>query len=227
LGERLRFTRDVANIVIDTTGVEAVDLHALGGSDILAVDDVTGTDLVDVEADLAAFGGGNDVAFDTVFVTGTDDEDTAIVSGTGTNADITGLHTSVSVSGAQLGDRVEVHALAGDDVVDASALGGVAVRLDGGDDDDVLIGGDLDDTLLGGDGDDVLIGGPGTDTLDGGPDDNVVLQAVGDGGDGVTSAAVVGRDWLATRLRIVDGKSVLDVGGDERTIPRADLSALV
>ena len=120
-----------------------------------------------------------------------------------------------------------VNALGGDDVVDASGLGGTFVTLDGGDDDDVLVGGDLDDTLIGGEGDDVLIGGPGTDTLDGGPDTNVVLQAVGGGGDRITAAAVAGQDWLEARLRIVDGKSVLDVDGKERTLPRADLSVLL
>ena len=75
-------------------------------------------------------------------------------------------------------DRLTVNALAGDDVVEASALAADAIQLtaDGGDDDDVLIGGAGNDGLNGGAGDDVLLGGPGVDVLDGGLGDNVVIQ---------------------------------------------------
>ena len=71
----------------------------------------------------------------------------------------------------------------------------------------------------------MLIGGPGIDILDGGGGDDVVIQLVGD--DAVTSATAADEEWLATHARIVDGKTVLDVGGKKRTLPRADLSQLV
>ena len=74
--------------------------------------------------------------------------------------------------------------------------------------------------LLGGAGDDVLIGGPGNDTTDGGPGDDVVIQSLGV--DTVMSAAAAGKDWLSRHARTVDGKAVLDVGGEKRTLPRAD-----
>ncbi len=90
---------------------------------------------------------------------------------------------------------------------------------------DVLIGGEGNDVLLGGPGDDVLIGGPGIDTLDGGGDDDVIIQLVGD--DTVTSATVADTQWLKKHARIVGGKTVLDVGGKQRTLPRADLSGLI
>ena len=98
------------------------------------------------------------------------------------------------------------------------AAGSILLTLDGGDGDDVLIGGDGNDMLLGGPGDDVLIGGPGNDILDGGPGDNVVIDALG--ADAVTSATAAGREWLAKHARIVNGKTVLDVGGEKRTLPR-------
>jgi Ca2+-binding RTX toxin-like protein len=85
----------------------------------------------------------------------------------------------VNITGAEATvDRLTVNALAGDDVVDASALSADAILFtaDGGDGDDVLIGGAGNDTLLGGDGDDVLIGGPGQDILDGGSGDNILIQ---------------------------------------------------
>ena len=79
--------------------------------------------------------------------------------------------------------------------------------------------------LLGGAGDDVLIGGPGIDVLDGGGDDDVVIQLVAS--ETVASATAADKDWLATHARIVDGKTVLDVGGKKQTLPRADLSQLI
>ena len=134
----------------------------------------------------------------------------------------------MNVTGAEAAnDRLTVNALGGDDVVDASgvAAGAIQLTLDGGDGDDILIGGDGNDVLLGGAGDDVLIGGPGNDTLDGGAGDNVVIQLVGS--DAVTSATTADRKWLAKHARIVDGQTVLDVGGEKRTLPEADLSQLI
>src|SRR6266508_4981750 len=57
-GNRLKFTRDVANITMDTAGVELVDFNALGGVDTITVNDLTGTDVDKVNLDLAATGGG-------------------------------------------------------------------------------------------------------------------------------------------------------------------------
>ena len=124
-------------------------------------------------------------------------------------------------------DRLTINVLAGDDVVDATALAAAAIQLtaDGGNDDDVLIGGDGNDVLLGGPGDDVLIGGPGADVIDGGAGDNVVIQLVG--ADKVSSAKSADGAWLASHIRVVNGATVLDVGGKDRTLPEADLSRLV
>ena len=44
-GNRLRFFRDIANITMDTDGVERVDFNALGGADVVTVNDLTGTDV--------------------------------------------------------------------------------------------------------------------------------------------------------------------------------------
>ena len=111
-------------------------------------------------------------------------------------------------------------------MVEASGLAAGAIQLtaDGGDGDDVLIGGDGNDVLLGGAGDDVLVGGPGIDILDGGGRRRHRDPELG--ADTVTSAAAAGDDWLATHARTVRGKTVLDVGGEKRTLPRADLAEL-
>ncbi len=305
-GSRVRFTRNVGAITMDLNDVEAVNVKALGGADNLVVDDLSGTDLVDVSADL----GGDDGAPDNVITNATNGGDVVTVSGTGPSAQVNGLPAAVSVTGANsANDRLTVNALAGDDVVDASGLaaGSILLTADGGDNDDVLIGGGGDDgeldnvitnatngddvasitgsgpnatvsglaanvsvsgivagsdrltvnglqgddvldatalaansallTLAGGDGDDillggagndtllgeagddVLIGGPGADTLDGGPGDNVVIDSFA----AVRSASVVGRHWLRTHARTINGKTVLKVDGKQRTLPHARL----
>jgi len=43
---------------MDTVGVEQVDFNALGGADVVTVNDLTGTDVTGVNADLAGALGG-------------------------------------------------------------------------------------------------------------------------------------------------------------------------
>ena len=183
-----------------------------------------------VNADLAgAIGGGaGDLAADNVIVNGTNGDDVAIVAGNASGVSVLGLAARVNITGAEAAhDRLTVNALAGDDVVDASgvAAGSIALTLDGGDGDDVVIGGDGNDVLVGGAGDDVLIGGPGVDTLDGGGDDDVVIQLVA--GDTAPSATAADAAVAGAHTRIVGGKTVLTAGGKEHTLPRADLRAVV
>jgi Ca2+-binding RTX toxin-like protein len=226
-GGRVRFTRDVAAITMDLDDIESLVAKTLGGSDTLAVHDLSGTDLRNVVADLSAGAGGDDGQPDNVVADATNADDVVTVTGAGAEAQAGGLPAAVSVTGASPGsDRLRINALAGADVVDASAVltGSMLLTLDGGDGDDVLIGGDGDDTLLGGADDDVLIGGPGIDTLDGGPGDNIVIADFGP--DAVTSATTAGKEWLNAHARTVGGKTVLVVGGKERTLPHAGLAQL-
>ncbi len=212
-GQRVRFVRDVANITMDLDNVESIVAKTLGGADDLVVNDLSGTDVLNVVADLGATGGGDDGQPDNVVVNGTNRDDVAVITGTGPDARVADLSALVSVSGAIAGsDRLTVNGLAGADVVDASELSSdsTLLTLDGGDGDDVLIGGEGNDALLGGAGDDVLIGGPGDDTIDGGPGDNVVLDARS--ADTVSSAMSSGQEWLARHARTGEGKTVLDVG---------------
>ncbi len=227
-GGRVRFFRDVANIVMDLNDVESTTARMLGGADNLVVNDVSGTDLTSVVAELAAVGGGDDASPDSVVAHGTNGEDVVTVSGTGSNAQVQGLSARVSLSGAVAGsDRVTVRGLAGDDVVDATTLSATAalLTLEGGVGDDILIGGAGNDTLLGGAGDDILIGGPGNDTIDGELGDDVVVDAPN--ARVAKSAAVVGERWLKAHARTVKGKTVLTVEGNSRTLPKASLAKLV
>jgi Ca2+-binding RTX toxin-like protein len=226
-GSRVRFLRDVANVTMDLDGVESILAKTLGGADRLVVDDLSGTDITQVRADLAATGGGDDGQPDTIVAGATNGDDVVSVSGAGSNLQATGLRATVSVSGAAPGsDRLTVGAFAGDDVIDASGVpaGSALLTLDGGAGDDVLIGGAGNDTLLGDDGDDVLIGGPGDDTIDGGTGSNIVLDSVT--ADAVTSATNVANGRLAVHAHAVNGRTVLTFGGHERTLPHARLAGL-
>jgi Ca2+-binding RTX toxin-like protein len=223
-GGRVLFTRDVANIVMDLDDVETILAKALGGTDTVTVGDLSGTDVTTVAPDLAGTGGTDDIAADNVVVSGTNGDDVLMAVGSGTSAQVIGAPALVDITGARAAnDRLTINALGGDDVVDASGLaaGAIGLTANGGDDDDVLIGGDGNDVLSGGAGDDVLIGGPGIDTLDGAPGDDVVIQLVG--GDRSRSAAAVGDAWVADHAHVSKGKTVLEVGGKQHTLPRADL----
>jgi len=226
-GGRVRFTRDIANIVMDLDNVETIDAKLLGGADILTVNDLSGTDIANVNPDLALAGGADDGAADNVIVNATNGEDVIPVTGSNRSAQVLGLRARVGITGAgATTDRLTVNALAGDDIVDASSLAASAIRLtaDGGNGDDVLLGGAGPDTLLGGAGDDVLIGGAGADILDGGTGDNVVLDSAG--ANRVQSAATKGDAWLDKRARTVKGKTVITLDDGKRKLPRAKLARL-
>ena len=142
-GGRLRLTRDVAAITMDTNDVETVDLHELGGTDTITVDSLLGTDVTRVDADLAGTLGGSagDGAADTVVVNGTDLADTVPVTASGGVVQAQNGTTSVFVSNAEpANDVLQVNTLAGSDSV--SFFRGVSpllsLNIDGGADADTI-----------------------------------------------------------------------------------------
>ncbi|HEX7131807.1 MAG TPA: calcium-binding protein [Iamia sp.] len=231
-GGRVLFTRNVANIVMDSNDLEVLDVRALGGADTITVGDLSGTDVTSVDANLAAALGGTagDGQPDNVIATATNGEDQIVVDGDAARASVSGLAARVAVTGGETArDRLIVNALAGDDVVDGTGLTAAAIGFtaNGGADDDILLGGSGHDVLLGEAGDDVLIGGPGTDVVDGGTGDDVDIQLahgrrVGTAGaDTVRSAAPATRSWLAAHATVVDGSHVVSVGGASVVLPEA------
>jgi Ca2+-binding RTX toxin-like protein len=178
-GSRILLFRNVASVTADVNDVEAIDVAALGGADTIVVEDVTGTDLTQVNVALATLAGTGDGQPDEVAVDGTDDDDVALVVGDASEVSVFGLSAQVSVTGAEdPTDQLIVDVFGGEDVVEASGLATPSISLtaNGGAMADVLIGGAGDDVLNGEDGDDVLLGGPGADTLDGGSGSNVLIQ---------------------------------------------------
>jgi Ca2+-binding RTX toxin-like protein len=175
-GNHASFTRDVGSIVMDLHSVEHVQFNALGGADNITVNDMTGTNVSEVDLNL----GGNDQQVDTVTINATNGSDVITISEDANgNVIVSGLATEVKISGMEATDRLVINGLGGDDVITASELpaGSILLTENGGDGNDVLIGGKGNDTLLGGNGDDILFGGGGQDVLDGGPGANVLLQS--------------------------------------------------
>ena len=180
-GSRVRFTRDVASIVMDVNGVENIDFNAFGGADTITVGDLTGTKVSQVNLDLSATPGSGqgDGQVDTVVINGTAGDDVITVVNNNGVVTVTGLSETVTITGFEANDRLVINGLGGDDVINASGLSGMQLVANGGDGDDVLIGGHGGNTLIGGNGDDILIGGTGVDVLDGGPGANVLIPGSG------------------------------------------------
>ena len=187
-GQRVRFTRNVASIVMDLNDVEAIDLKALGGADTLVVNDLTGTDLTQLNVDLAGVFGGTagDALPDTVIVNGTNGNDIIDVFGAGTSVAVVGLATQVNITGSEgANDSLVINALGGDDGVTATTLpaGVIKLTIDGGTGEDVLLGSQGADVFLGGDDDDFIFGDNGNDLALMGAGDDVFQWDPGDGND--------------------------------------------
>jgi Ca2+-binding RTX toxin-like protein len=185
-GGRAVFFRNVANVTMDLNDTEAIRFAALGGADTIRVRDLSGTDVTEVHLDLAAGGGTNpDGQADTVIVDATAGDDVVVVHMEGSTLFVDGLSARVVIDHFDANvDRLQINGLGGDDVIDASGLpaGALALTVDAGAGDDVVIGGGGNDVLQGGDGDDILLGGGGLDVIDGGAGDDIEIQSVAGGG---------------------------------------------
>src|SRR6185369_7106215 len=105
-GARLRLTRDVANITMDTFSLETVTVRALGGVDNVIIDDLTGTSVAQVNVDLGASVPGGDGAADIVTINGTAGSDTFSAVANGSALDVSALGAIVHViNGEPANDR--------------------------------------------------------------------------------------------------------------------------
>ena len=131
-GSRVTLERNIANIVMDLDGMERIKFLPRGGTDAISVEDVTGTDLDVVEAEL----GGDDTP-DSLTKRGTEGPDAFKVGPT----EITGVGARTTVTSADAtGDVHGIAALGGDDTLATGlGVGGTAVvTFDGGGDDDTV-----------------------------------------------------------------------------------------
>ena len=107
---------------MDLDDVEGIVFHALGGVDTFTVDDLTGTDVKTVDADLALAGNG-DGALDTVVVNGTTGPDKVKVSRSSGKIQVAGLQATTRIAGAEpLTDLLRIQTQAGDDAVSVASV---------------------------------------------------------------------------------------------------------
>src|SRR6266516_4441208 len=198
-GNRLTFLRDPGRVTMDTACVERVDFNALGGADVVTVDDLSGTDVSDVNLDLAGTLGGasGDGQADSVTVDGTNADDTINVSGDASGVAVSGLAAQVAIQHQEPTDALAVNGLGGNDAISAAALAAQVINLtiDGGAGDDTLAGAKGVETLFGGDGDDSIDGNGGNDLAFLGAGDDTFAWDPGDGSD-----TIEGEDGFDTML---------------------------
>ena len=199
-GNRFKFFRDPGRIEMDTAGVERVDFNALGGADDVTVDDLSGTDVSDVNVDLAGTLGGvtGDGEPDSVVVTATNGDDTINVSGDASGVAVSVPPALVTIQHQEpANDALTADGLGGNDSISAVALAAqaIALTLEGGAGDDTIAGGQGLETLLGSDGSDSIDGNGGNDVAFMGDGDDTFVWDPGDGSD-----VVEGQDGLDTML---------------------------
>ena len=119
----MRFTRNIAAIVMDTTTSRRT-VNALGGADSSRCT-TSGTDLRTVEVEprsTLGVGGAGDGAADQVVVEGTNGPDGVKVSATATQVTSAGLAAQTLVTGSEPAlDVLRINTLAGDDTVTVAA----------------------------------------------------------------------------------------------------------
>src|SRR2546429_3139141 len=128
---RLKFFRTQGNVTMDTAGVERVDFNALGGADLVTVNDLTGTDVTSVNVDLAGTLGGasGDGQPDRIVVNATNGDDTIHVSGDAEVVKLSGLAPTVKILHPEAAnDRLEINTLAGTDTAATNGLAAGAIQ---------------------------------------------------------------------------------------------------
>jgi hypothetical protein len=117
-GSRVRLFRDVANITQDMNGIENLALRTFGGSDVVIVNDLTGTALKHANINLAANDGAGDGSPDIVIANGTPGPDKVHVGTVGSNVVVSGLPAELQVAGSEAAnDGLQLNTLGGKDSV--------------------------------------------------------------------------------------------------------------
>jgi Ca2+-binding RTX toxin-like protein len=192
-GTHVRLARDVGNVTMDLAGLERINFDALGGPDLVTVNDLKSTELASLNLDLSGTPGGAaaDGQHDRVEVNGTDANDAIGISGNASGVVVSGLRTMVAVQHQEPSDELVVRGLGGNDALSAPMLAAQALSLtlDGGAGDDTIAGSQGVDLLLGGDGNDTIDGNAGADRALMGAGDDTFVWDPGDGSDTIEGEA--------------------------------------
>ncbi|MBD1873389.1 calcium-binding protein [Nodosilinea sp. FACHB-131] len=229
-GERFTFLRNIGAVVMDTNNLEQVDFRAFGGADTININDLTGTDIKQINLNLGISGtAGGDGEIDTINITGSAGHDAIRIATSGQDVVVSGLTADVSIFRADASDRLLVSGGDGNDQIKADHLdlNRIQLTLDGGAGHDNLVGSVNIDTLLGGQGSDNLLGGKGADILTGNEgndsfrfdhldqagdtitdfvaaDDQILIRAAGFGG-GLNAGAPISTSQFVLGAAAADG----------------------
>ena len=108
---------------MDLNGVENIEFTALGGTDTITVNDLTGTNVNQVAIDLGSTpGGAGDGQLDTIIINATNGDDVITITNNNGVVTVTGLGEDVTIRGFDANDRIVINGLGGDDVINASGL---------------------------------------------------------------------------------------------------------
>jgi len=227
-GTHALFTRDVANITMDLNGIERIQFTVRGGTDHIVVNNLAGTDVKEVDIDLAATPGtgtGDGLA-DSVIVNATNANDMITIAGSGSSVSVTGLTEQVNITGSEgANDSLVVNGVNGNDTIDAGTLpaGVTNLTIDGGAGNDTITGSQGNDTLIGGIGNDFIVGGRGNDTALLGDGNDTFVWNPGDGSDTVDGGA--GTDTLVFNGANVSENIDISANGDHVLFSR-DVAAI-
>lgn len=249
-GALLRVSRDTGPATTESSGIEALEVRAEGGPDLIDVGDLELAEISKLDADL----GESDGARDHIAVSGTESVDFLEIDPVGDAVTVRNNSAVLSprIHGARPGeDRLTVFGGGHVDFIDADPATGerIALTLDGGDGHDNLRGTNAADELRGGPGNDTVTGRRGDDIVDLGDGDDTVHRSTPDGRDQVEGGAgtdrmtaagdpgdneiEVGRLLTRTRVRYgFDGQTtasnieIVDVGaqGGKDTVHVRDLA---
>ena len=127
-GGRVRFFRDIANVVVDLDDTEVITFNALGGADTITVNGTAGTDLAQVNIDLLAAGGQGDAAIDNIVINGNSTADTMNITADATSGvNITGMSAAINVKGVEpANDTFTLRGLGGADIINFGTINGIS-----------------------------------------------------------------------------------------------------
>ena len=113
---------------MDLNDLEEIDLNALGGVDLVTVNDLSGTDVSKVNVNLAGTSGGavGDGAADVVTQQGTNGNDSIDVVGAGTSVSVVGLSAQLNMLIVPEADVLSVEAKVSPQDIDQLRLGQTA-----------------------------------------------------------------------------------------------------
>ena len=159
---------------------DRLTLNARDGADTITVNDLSATDVIEVNINLALNPHSDlpvpDGAQDTIIINATAGDDVIVITGDNSGIAILGLATPVNILNLEANNQIIINGLAATTSSRRRAPANIQFTANGGDGNDILVGSDGPDTLLGEAGDDVLLGGGGLESSTADPVDNTVMQ---------------------------------------------------